>query len=316
MAAAFPCRAELIDEPLQLSNQQPLAQLFNLPAMRAGEVLPADTTVWRGGLSVANNFVRAQNVEETLVIDGESQRYELSIRRSIGNRFEIGMSVPWISYNGGVLDGFIEGWHNVWGLPDGGRPDYAKRQLTINYQRRGRAELDFDRAEAGFGDAQLTAAWQLIQSAQNAVALAGHINLPTGDADKLTGSGKGSAGFTLAATHTRLFDLPLTLSGNIGAQWQPRGDVLGDQQKQSVWFASTEINWALAQDWRLKVQVQAHSALYTSELRALGSDAMQLLLGGSVNLSKNWLLDVAVGEDIAVDTAPDVTLQLALRARY
>lgn len=313
---AFPCAAELLEEPLQLSNREPLSQIFALPPMRSGEVLSADTTLWRGAIDIANNFVRAQRDGENLLLDGESQRYELGVRRGIGANWELGVTVPWISYNGGVLDNFIEDWHRLWGLPNGGRPDYPTHQLNFMYQRDGRTELDMHAAESGFGDVQVSAAYQLFNAGQDAVALSAQINLPTGDADKLTGSGAASAGFALAATHSRWLDLPLTVTGNAGALWLPRGDVLADQQKQAAWFASGEINWAVAQDWRLKAQLQAHSALYDSALRTLGSTSAQLLLGGSVRLSQRWLLDAGVGEDIAVDTAPDVTLQLALRAVY
>lgn len=308
--------ADVLDEPLQLSNQQPLVQLLNLPTMRSGAVLPADADVWRGAVDVANNWVRKQKDGESLVLDGESQRYTLGFRRGLGAGWEVGVALPWVSYNGGTLDNFIEGWHQFWGLPDGGRPDYSTRRLNYSYQRNGRTELDFHRAESGIGDAQINVAYQFFSDQQRAFSASATFNLPTGDVDKLTGSGEASAAIALAATYDQLFDLPLSVTGNMGAQWLPLTDVLSAEQKSSAWFAAAELNWAVAQDWRLKAQLQAHTALYDSALDALGSNSMQLLLGGSVQLSPHWMLDVAVGEDIAVDTAPDVTLQLALKARY
>jgi hypothetical protein len=224
--------------------------------------------------------------------------------------------LPWISYNGGVLDNFIDDWHRVWGLPDGGRPNYAARQLQFRYQRGGKTELNFDSAQAGIGDMQLQIANQLLQTQRDSVALMATFNLPTGDDDKLTGSGGTGAGIALAATHSAWLDLPLMLTANLGVQTLPRTNVLDDRQKTSAWFGSGELAWAFAPNWRLRAQINAHSAFYRSELRALGSDSMQLLLGGSVRLSPRWALDAAIGEDIAVDTAPDVTMQLALKASY
>lgn len=306
----------LLDEPLALSERAPLTQRFNLPAMRSGELLMQDSVQWRVGVDVANNFVRDEKSAEKLVLDGESQRYELGVRYGLGAHWEIGAMVPWISYNGGALDNFIEDWHRAWGLPNGGRPNYATRQLQFLYQRNGRTELNFDGAEAGFGDMQVQVANQLLQTARDSIALIATLNLPTGDDKKLTGSGGTSAGILLAATHSEWLDLPLVLSANLGVQSLPRGDVLADQQKTSAWFGSGEIAWVVAQDWRLRAQINLHSAVYDSALTALGSTSTQLLLGGSVSLSPRWVLDAAVGEDIAVDTAPDVTLQLALKARY
>lgn len=306
----------LLDEPLALSDRAPLVQRFNLPAMRSGELLAQGGLQWRTGVDVANNFVRDQSGTENLVLDGESQRYEFNVRYGLGAHWEIGAIVPWISYNGGALDNFIEGWHRAWGLPNGDRQDYATRQLQFLYQRSGRTELNFDRAEAGFGDVQLQIANQVLQTSRDNIALIATVNLPTGDDKKLTGAGGTSAGVLLAATHSDWLDLPLVLSANLGVQSLPRGDVFADRQKTSAWFGSGEIAWAAAQDWRLRAQINMHSAIYDSALTSLGATSTQLLLGGSVRLSPHWVLDAAVGEDIAVDTAPDVTLQLALKARY
>lgn len=306
----------LLEEPLALSERAPLTQRFNLPGMRSGELLAQGVLQWRFGVDVANNFVRDEKGAENLVLDGESQRYELGARYGLGSRWEIGVMVPWLAFNGGALDNFIERWHGAWGLPDGGRPNYRTRQLQFLYQRNGRTELNFAQAEAGFGDVQVQLANQLLQAARDSVALIASFNLPTGDDKKLTGSGGTSAAFMLAGTHSNWLDLPLTLHANLGVQTLPKSDVLDDRQKNTVWFGAGEIAWAVAQDWRLRAQINMHSALYDSALTALGSASTQLLLGGSVRLSPHWVLDAAVGEDIAVDTAPDVTLQLALKARF
>jgi hypothetical protein len=304
----------VLDQPLALSNRQPLVQIYNLPPARSGTVLAMDQTSARLGFDVANNFASAQRGSESIFLDGESHRIELGASRGIGNGWEIGFSLPWISYSGGALDSFIEQWHRTFGLPDGGRPDYRRNQLRFQYQRAGNSELNFDNADSGIGDLQLNAAYSLADTTDSAMALAAAINLPTGDAEKLTGDETTNISLTLAGTRYALFDLPLTATANIGSMWLDRGAVLGDRQKSLVWFGAAEIGWAVADGWRLKTQLAAHTAFYHSELRELGADSVQLLLGGSVRLSPRWCLDLAVGEDIAVNTAPDITLQIALKA--
>src|SRR5690606_29732718 len=100
---------------------------------------------------------------------------------------------------------------------------------------------------------------------------------------------------------------------NAGVLWLERGDVLGALQEDQVWFASAGVSWAAGDNWRLKAQLEAHTAFYDSALKELGDDSLQLVLGGSVRLTPRWLLDLAISEDLAVDTAPDVVFQLALR---
>lgn len=304
----------VLDQPLALSNRQPLVQLHNLPGARGGEVLTQDQGGIRLGFDVANSFTSSRRDDESVLLDGESRRVELGLSHGLGSGWEVGISVPWIDYRGGSLDNLIENWHDAFGLPDGDRSDSPRDQLHFQYVRNGVTELDFEDAESGIGDVQLQAAYSLQRTDQRAVALATTLNLPTGDADKLTGSEASSVSTTLAVTQYALFGLPLTATGNIGAMWLEPGDVLGDRQREVVWFGAAELGWAVADAWRLKLQVNAHSAFYRSELRELGDPGAQLLLGGSVRLAPRWYLDLAVGEDIAVDTAPDVTFQVALKA--
>lgn len=305
-----------LDEPLNLSNRQPLVQVFNLPGARGAAVLAPGQTRWRLAYDVANNFSTRQRGDEALVLDGETQRLELGAAIGLGERWEIGAALPLIRHDGGDLDGFIEHWHRFWGLPDGDRPSYPRDRLLYRYSRDGRTLLDFQDSASGIGDLQLSATYSLHRDTHTALALTATLSAPTGDADKLTGAGATHLAIALAATRDDLFGWGLSATGNIGALWLDRGEVLESRQKDSVLFGSAGLSWAAGANWRLKAQLDAHSAFYRSDLRELGNDSVQLLLGGSVRLNAHWLLDVAVAEDLVVDTAPDVTLQLALRAVY
>ena len=306
----------LLDEPLSLSERSPLVQRFNLPGMRSGQLLSEGGVQWRFGVDLSNNYVRDNAGSEVLIFDGESQRYEFGARYGLGSQWEVGIMLPWMTYRGGVLDSFINRWHSVLGLPDHDRSDYPSDQLLFRHMTNGRIDFEFDRAQSGFGDMQLQIANQIVQTESDSISLIASVNLPTGDDDKLTGGGGTSVGVVLAATHSGLFDLPLTLNGNLGAQTLPESDVLDDRQKSSAWFGSAEVAWAATQDWRLRAQVSMHSAIYDSALTSLGETSTQLLLGGTVRLSPQWALDIALSEDIALDTAPDISLQFALKSRY
>lgn len=306
----------LLDEPLSLSERSPLVQRFNLPGMRSGQLLTAGQSQWRLGADLSNNYVRDSAGSEVLVFDGELQRYEFGVRYGLDAQWEVGIMLPWVAYHGGVLDSFINRWHSLWGLPDHDRSNYPSDQLQFTHASNGKIDFEFDRAQSGFGDMQLQIANQIVQTESNSLALIASVNLPTGDDEKFTGSGGTSIGLLLAATHSELFDLPLTLSANIGAQTLPDSDVLSDRQKNSAWFGSGEIAWAYTTDTRLRVQINTHSAIYDSALTSLGETSTQLLLGGTVRLDSHWALDIALSEDIALDTAPDISLQLALKARY
>lgn len=302
-----------LDEPLALGNRQPLVQLHGLPAARSGAVLAPGATEWRLGFDVANNFTLSERAGEAIVLDGESRRLELGGRWGLGRGWEAGFRLPLIQHDGGGLDGFIEGWHDFWGLPDGDRPDHPRDRLRYRYQRGGHTLLDFHHSATGIGDLQLNAAYTLAAGPGGDVALTAAVNLPTGDAGKLTGAEATSVALTLAAGTPSLWGGPIAGHANAGVLWLERGEVLGALQEERVWFGSAGLSWAPGERWRLKLQLEAHTAFYDSALKELGDDSLQLVLGGSARLSRRWLLDLAVSEDLAVDTAPDVVFQLALR---
>ncbi len=306
-----------LDEPLSLSNRAPLVQIFALPGARSGAVLGAGESAWRIGYDVANNFASARSTDESIHLDGETQRLDLGVSAGIGERWELGLEVPYLRHAGGDLDSLIEGWHRFWGLPDGGRPEVPRNQLAYQYSRFGQRLVDLQKPTEGVGDIQFKAAYSLISNEQREIALAGNLSAPTGDANKLTGSGATQLSVTLAASENHLFDSDdFSATANLGVLRIQDGDIQGLAYKDSVWFGSAELSFAPAQDWRLKLQLDAHTAFYHSALRELGSDSVQLLLGGSVRVSQHWLLDAAIAEDLAVDTAPDVVFQLALHSRY
>jgi hypothetical protein len=51
-------------------------------------------------------------------------------------------------------------------------------------------------------------------------------------------------------------------------------------------------------------------------LRELSQNAVQLLIGGTLTLSERTTLDIAVSEDIATLTSPDVVFHFDLSVRF
>jgi Protein of unknown function (DUF3187) len=78
----------------------------------------------------------------------------------VGNAWEWGVQIPYVGYDGGSLDSFIEDWHAAFGLPKGGRNNAPRNRLNFFYQRNGVTQLSLTNASAGIGDVRLTAGWQ------------------------------------------------------------------------------------------------------------------------------------------------------------
>jgi hypothetical protein len=225
------------------------------------------------------------------------------------------VDVPLISHDGGGLDNLIESWHNFWGLPDGGRPDYPQDQLDYSYQDNGQSLAAVTESRSGIGDVSLGLGYQLAANEKRQWALRTSVKLPTGDAEKLLGSDSTDVAAGIYLTdHSLVQKYNVTWHASGGLLWMGSGQVLDDQRQDWVAYGSLNFSWLATPNFSLKLQFDAHTAFYDSALKELGKSSAQLVFGGAVRLGKNWVLDLAVGEDIVVDTAPDVAFHIGLRA--
>ena len=307
--------------PFQSSNQSPLIRVFGLPAIGSASVVPAGRFEGTLTSDVTNNFAPDFPATEAIMLDGETYRFNLAVRYGIAPGFQIGIDIPYLADSGGFLDGFIEGFHDTFGLPQGMRKSYPRNRLLYQYSRNGVTKVLVHEGSSGIGDIRLSGAWQLYQEgteAPRAVALHASIKLPTGNSNRLFGSG--STDFALWLTASDDYRLPLghlTLYGAAGGMALTDGDVLKDQQRNLAAFGSLGLGWSPLQWLALKVQADAHTSFYTgSNLKQVNSGSVQLVSGGTIGFSENTFLDLGVSEDVLVDTAPDVVFHLALRSRF
>ena len=313
--------APLAITPFNAINQSPLVQIFGLPSTGSAAVLGKGRGEFLVSQDIANSMSVDSNSREMIFLDGEGYRTLLSVRHGIGNRCEIGLELPFVGYGGGVFDSFIEGWHQTFGLPNGDRSSYPRNRLLFRYDRDGSRRLLVDNSGFGLGDIRLTGALQLFREETlrpRALALRSSLKIPTGDSGQLRGSGSTDFALWLSASDDYGVALGhVSLFGSAGGMVMSKGDVLPDQQRVVAGFGSLGIGWAPA-DWiALILQFSGNTPLYQgSTLTELSGASLQLHSGGTLRLAETTFLDIAVSEDIAVNTAPDVALHLAIRHQF
>ena len=304
--------------PFNTTNQSPLVAIYGLPAAGPARVLAPGRISAELRADIVSNFTRARETQEDILLDGETYRYTLALKHGIGERLEIGLEVPYVMHREGFLDSFINDFHDTFGFPDGSRSEAPKDRLAYSYIKDGRTLIDLSEEEEGFGDLRLTGAWQLCSREEDgarALALRASLKLPTGDEDRLLGSG--STDFALWLTGSRSFrGGSLALFAAAGGLLMSDGDVLEDQQRNAVAFGTLGGGWRPLPRLALKLQFDGHTPFYRdSGLRELDG-SVQLALGGTIGLTETLDLDLAVVEDIIADSAPDVVFHLALRKTF
>jgi hypothetical protein len=302
-----------VGTPFSTSNQNPLVSVYGLPSADSATVLTAGETGIELRSDISSSCSASSNADEYILLDGETSRYQLALKRGIGRNLEIGIEIPYISHSGGNLDSLINSWHNSFNFPEGERAHREEDQLNYDYSNNDESEVGLSDNAEGFGDIRLTTGWQFIDARGNPVTLRISLKLPTGDADELTGSGSSDLAVWISAAKndkTR----KLAVFSSLGGMLMTEGDLLPELQNNIVAFATLGGGWQPWQRLGLKVQLDAHSAFYASPLRELG-ESVQLALGGSIQLSGTTSLDLAIVEDLLVDSAPDVAFHIALKTR-
>ena len=302
------------DRPLTSSNRSPLQDILAVPTAKSGHLLKTGQSLFELQVDIANNFTSAIHGGESTRIDGERVTTTFSWQRAINDNWQVGAGLPWIYDSGGFLDSLIQDWHELWGLPNGGRDLTGNNRLQYAYEfaQDAGSTVSLSRSGGGIGDLRLQAARSLYDRSDRALSLHGQIKLPTGDSKFLRSSGSTDLAVGVSFSDDKsLVENRLSYFVSGGGIWLGEADILANRRRQFMAFGNIGMAWEALTALCVKLQLDAHSAGYDSQLSEL-NESVQLVMGGSVRLGENWLLDIAVSEDLVVDAAQDVGFLLKL----
>lgn len=293
----------------------PLIATIGLPRADEGARLaPRGELRWRWSVAAASHSIRDTAGGESLLFDGETTRLAFAAEMAVTDRLQLGIELPYLLHESGGLDSVVERWHDWFGFPDGLRAMVDDDRLDFRYEDDGASALALSRNQRGPGDLRLLAAWQLGRGARSATALRASLKLPTGDPDRLTGSGGFDLGVGLAGDYREPFGWPGTVGFyRAGVTAVGRPDRLPERAERLIGTLAGGLSVEVGERLELAVQGLLRSAAYDSELELIGEPSLLLNVGGTIRLGEHLHLAIAVGEDVAVNTAPDVTFGLSLR---
>ena len=297
--------------PFNTKNQSPLIQIYGLPSAGNAVLLPSRQKEFHVFLDHASNYVDDSNSEEQIILDGETTRITLSGRYGLSDKIELGVEIPYVVHGGGFLDSFIIHYHDAFGFSQGGRDQALRNRLLYRYSKNGSEKMSVDSSNSGLGDMSLTAGFNLYHDKKEyprAVSFRTSLKLPTGESGSLLGSGSTDLSCWMTAKDDYKLSIGHgTLFAALGFMAMTEGDVLPNQQRHVAGFGSVGMGWSPLSWIAFKVQFDAHTAFYKdSNLRTLDSDALQIVIGGTLKISDQMTLDIAVSEDLATLTSPDV----------
>jgi len=301
-------------EPFLTRNQNPLLALYGLPSPLPARLPPAGGGRVAGVINWGNTEKEDFSADGNYTLDAETFELRLHVDHALAERFALHAELPWRKVSEGSLDGFIDDWHGVFGLPGGSRRRLPEDQLLIEFEQDGTTLLSIDESTSGIGDIPLALGYQLHATDKSALSTWLTVKAPTGSADDLTGSGAVDVAATLAGQtqlneHWQLF-------GQASVTWLGEGDLLPELQESFAWRLMGGLTWNAWRALDLTAQLEANSRLYDGIDSELDGDAIVLTLGGSWRTQGGWRYDVGVSEDLQAGASPDIVFVFAVARAY
>ncbi|MCH7904708.1 MAG: DUF3187 family protein [Armatimonadetes bacterium] len=233
-------------------------------------------------LVVANEFRRVGPIDE----DAETSRWELLGTWGVGNGTEVFVVLPLPDRGGGFLDSVIDWWHNsILGDRNALRDGTPRGRSIIQFGSDGPFGSAF-----GIGDIAVGVGW----TPGRGTLIRFAVELPTGNASQLLGSGGVDAGLFLDGSVP--LSTRLTLHGSLGWTAQGRGTALS-RPRSMVLSSSLALTWQLTSVEALTLQWNAEQSPTIGGIPELDADHRVMSLGYQrwTSARERWL--VYISED-------------------
>lgn len=145
---------------------------------------------------------RFQSSNVLFLIDGETHRNDLTLSRGIDHDLELRVSLPLVTTGGGWSDGAIESVHHALRLGNAERESLRRNSETVYLRHDGVTYISPRGNALAIGDVSLSAKYELtpMEERRTNLSLVTTVELPTGKARTLDGSGSVDAGVELVAS--------------------------------------------------------------------------------------------------------------------
>ncbi len=301
-------------DPLLTRNQNPLLLPFGLPNPLPARLPAADSGRYALYVNWSNAADDDISDSHNFTLDEESEDVRLRLEYAFATDWAGLVEIPWRHLSGGTLDGFIENWHDLFGLPNGARDHMPEDRLLIEYQEGDELLLQVDGSASGIADVPLAVGYQLKATEQSALSTWLTVDVPVGDSNDLLGNGAvdvalSIAGQTQLAEHWQMF-------GQVDAVWLGQGDILPRYQESFAWAGLAGVSWNAWRSLDLTVQFYANSQVFDIPINGLSGDAVVLTYGGTWRTPGGWRFDFGMNEDIQVDASPDMTFYFAVQRGF
>ena len=304
-------RSDEIDGPFSITNKNPFIAIYGVTRHRGVDVLDAKVAESKIGFNVNSNYERHINESgDSIILDGETEVWDLTYLRGLGAGWEAGISVPLLKHSGGYLDRSIVRWHDWFGMPQGGRDLALNDQLNYAVTLGQSDPIALTNRERGIGDVVVFVGKALSPD----LTLRSELKLPSGKTDRLMGSG--GADINVSLDYRRRFGNVWNWGGRLSLAYLGDNDI-GLKNQNVIAAISSHLAYPVKPRLALKLQWDLNTRAYKDiQLEPLNQIGGVLSFGGTIKLTNRDRLDLIFLENVPNgEAAPDFGFKMELSRR-
>lgn len=300
--------------PFYVGDMSPLTYSYGAPRSAMPAYLNAGQWQSHVSLDIANSTHIENVCQEDLLLDAETTYLMLALEYGLSYDWDMRFELPFVNHGKGFLDSSIDNYHQRFGFPEGNRPAVGKDEINIRYKNAGKELININNSVSGVGDVGFSFVRSVKSSYEDTLSYGIKFKLPTGDEKELTGSGTLDVAVWASGSNVINSRAQQYMSLGLVRTGKDKG-LLASVRNSGYGFLNYGLAYQASPSVTLKAQVDAHSDIYETDTKLLGH-SVTLSVGGTVALSPTTDLDLALTEDIAVESAPDVSFHMNVRKRF
>jgi hypothetical protein len=275
--------------PLEIRDEWLLAQpRLSLPAV-SPDPLPDGQTRLVLDFSWGNDFGwQPGPLPDTtdFLVDGEQRTFSVDVRHGLTRTLTVGLRLPLCWRGGGLMDGIIDWFHELTGLPGGARADFPVDQLRVEWADPLRRTVSGNTGPGtGLGNLELLGHWAVRHRGADAwaAALVARVALPTATT---TFAGTGTeAGAQLVAAWP--LHSALDLYAGAGGTAYGDGNVAGVEYAAWRGHGFLALEWRPGRRWSVSVELDLATRL-VENLPSYPDWQGYFRMGAFFDLSERW----------------------------
>jgi len=238
----------------------------------------------------SNVFEYSPITNTFLNLDMEIWRTAFNFKYGVTDEIDVMIEMPFITNSGGFLDGFVQWYHNLFGLPNGGKELVSNNEYHYEITQNGTALVSYPKTLFGLSDITLRCKYFFSDRLKLPIKVAwtGYFKVPIGRFSRGLSSGQVDAGFSfLAEKQIKRFHFVTQL----GVAVLGMSEDLATIQKRGLFVFGQSVEFQLVQNLSIIIQLTGNTAGFkdvdTGDLTDAVAD-LNIGIAGSFDLKKGW----------------------------